>query len=222
MTESRERAALVVRGGWDGHVPEAATDEFIPFLRDAGFAVQVSDSLAVYADAARLRRFDLIVGCWTMGEIAAEQAAGLVDAVGAGTGFAGWHGGIVDAFRGSPDYQRLTGGQFLYHPSGFLDYSVQVHPERTDHAIVAGLERIDVSTEKYWVLTDSANDVLATVTFEAEPDTPWSDSVTMPAVWTRRWGAGRVFVSTIGHRVEDLRVPGIRTITERGLLWAAR
>ena len=44
----------------------------------------------------------------------------------------------------------------------------------------------------------------------------------MPAVWTRQWGSGRVFVSTIGHKLEDLDLPEVRTLTERGLLWAAR
>ena len=38
----------------------------------------------------------------------------------------------------------------------------------------------------------------------------------------RTAGAGRVFVSTVGHKLDDLEVPEIRTLTERGLLWAAR
>jgi type 1 glutamine amidotransferase len=64
--------------------------------------------------------------------------------------------------------------------------------------------------------------VLATSLFEATPDTPWREDLVVPAVWTREWGAGRVFVSTIGHKLEDLDVPEVRTLTERGLLWAAR
>lgn len=80
------------------------------------------------------------------------------------------------------------------------------------------------------MLTDPLCDVLATVTFPPDhpgddPDggaTAWRREVTVPAVWTRQWGAGRVFVSTVGHRPADLDVPEIRTLTERGLLWAAR
>jgi uncharacterized protein len=64
--------------------------------------------------------------------------------------------------------------------------------------------------------------VLATSCFAATPDTPWLEDLVVPAVWTRRWGAGRVFVSTIGHKLEDLDVPEVRLLTERGLLWAAR
>jgi type 1 glutamine amidotransferase len=53
-------------------------------------------------------------------------------------------------------------------------------------------------------------------------DTPWREELTCPAVWTRQWGKGRVFVSTIGHKLEDLDHPDVRTLTERGLLWASR
>ncbi|MEU5622559.1 ThuA domain-containing protein [Streptomyces tendae] len=43
-----------------------------------------------------------------------------------------------------------------------------------------------------------------------------------PVVWTRRWGAGRIFVCTLGHRVADLQVPQTATMVGRGLKWAAR
>ncbi|NSL42985.1 ThuA domain-containing protein, partial [Streptomyces sp. 8P21H-1] len=66
------------------------------------------------------------------------------------------------------------------------------------------------------------NDVLATTTQAAREWDPWHRSVTSPAIWTRRWGAGRIFVSTPGHRVEVLEDPNVRTIIERGLLWASR
>ncbi len=72
------------------------------------------------------------------------------------------------------------------------------------------------------MISDALNDVLATVNFDHEEGGEWRESITMPAVWTRHWGAGRVFVSTTGHRVDDLLVPEIKRITERGLLWAAR
>jgi uncharacterized protein len=41
-------------------------------------------------------------------------------------------------------------------------------------------------------------------------------------VWTRNWGAGRVFFSAIGHRPADLRQPEVFRLTERGLRWASR
>lgn len=216
------RRAVVVRGGWDGHVPVEATDRFIPFLEQKGFTVFVYDSLDVYVDADELARTDLVLQCWTQGTATDEQVAGLSKAVLAGTGLAGWHGGIVDSFRASSDYLHMTGGQWAAHPGDFVDYEVVVVPERADHPVVAGLDRWNHHTEQYWTLTDGLNDVLATSYFEAGPDTPWRRDMVAPAVWTRQWGAGRVFVSTIGHKLEDLDVPEVRQLTERGLLWASR
>jgi type 1 glutamine amidotransferase len=166
---------------------------------------------------------DLVVQCYTQGVASDEAVNGLSAAVRAGTGMAGWHGGIVDSFRASPDYLHLTGGQWAAHPGGFVDYVVDVVPERATHEIMDGISRQwKHHTEQYWCLTDDLNDVLATSTFEVTDETPWRDQLTVPAVWTRQWGRGRVFVSTIGHKLEDLDVPEVRTLTERGLLWAAR
>ena len=223
MTDARTRQALVVRGGWDGHEPVAATDRFIPFLQENGFAVRVSDTLDAYLDADAMRATDLVLQIWTMGEITQEQYEGLANAVLAGTGLAGWHGGVCDSFRGSPDYLHLTGGQWAAHPGGFVPHQVEVRPDRADHPLMAGLSpRWSLDTEQYWVLTDELNDVLATTTFGVHDDSPWREEVTCAAVWTRHWGQGKVFVSTIGHKLEDLDHPDVRTLTERGLLWASR
>jgi uncharacterized protein len=223
MNDSRNRQALVVRGGWEGHSPVEATDRFIPFLKEQGFGIEVHDGPEVYADAERMAATDLVVQCFTQGEATDEQVLGLSAAVAAGTGLAGWHGGIVDSFRGSPDYLHLTGGQWAAHPGGFVEHEAHVVPTRADHPIMAGLSPTwTLDTEQYWVLTDDLNDVLATTTFPVREDTPWREELTCPAVWTRRWGRGKVFVSTIGHKLEDLDMPDITTLTRRGLLWASR
>jgi type 1 glutamine amidotransferase len=211
--------ALVVRGGWSGHVPVEATDFFLPFLRGHGYDVVVRDSLDAYVDEELMASTDLVVQCWTMGELSKEQCKGLMAAVSSGTGLAGWHGGIVDSFPASPTYLQLTGGQFTCHPGNFIDYNLEVRAERADHEIVAGITAVALHTEQYWVLTDDMNDVLATTTLRAGPD--WTD-LTVPAVWTRAWGQGKVFVCTVGHHLPDLEVPEIRTIIERGMLWASR
>lgn len=211
------RRALVVRGGWEGHSPVEATEMFRPGLSDAGFDVEVAEDLDVYTDAEKLAATDLIVQCWSMGRLTPEQCAGLVSAVRAGTGFAGWHGGVVATFQDSPEYLRMVGGVFLYHPEGFLDYEVRINREQADHPIVAGLPDFAVRTEQYWMLGDSLNTVLATTEF-GPPEQP----TTMPVAWTRNWGAGRVFFSAIGHRTEDLWDPAVYTLTHRGLVWASR
>jgi uncharacterized protein len=229
-----ERQALVVRGGWEGHHPVEATDEFLPYLKDNGFAVRVEDSPRVYADAEVMAGVDLIMQCMTMSTIEKDEVAGLRNAVGKGTGLAGWHGGIADSYRDSSDYLQLIGGQFACHPPKdpaqrigehadyFIPYRVQMLPVAADHPITRGLADFDLVTEQYWVLADDYNDVLATTTLAANPWEPWHRPVTTPAIWTREWGLGKVFVCTPGHDMDIVRHPSVTTTIERGLLWAAR
>jgi type 1 glutamine amidotransferase len=213
---------LVVRGGWVGHIPVEATDLFVPYLKETGFDVTVEDSLESYADTAFMSEMDLIVQCWTMGEILPDEMRGLRAAVAAGTGFAGWHGGIVDSFRIATDYLQLVGGQFAAHPKDLLEHTIEIVPQRADHPIVTGFDTIALNSEQYWMLTDANIDVLATTTIFPADDDPWSKPVVSPAVWTRHWGRGRVFVCTPGHLLSDLETPAIRTIIQRGMMWAAR
>ncbi|KRV49799.1 hypothetical protein AQ490_19080 [Wenjunlia vitaminophila] len=217
---SGHRQALVVRGGWDGNHPVQTTNLFMSFLRENGFRILVEDCLEVYEDEDLLVETDLIVQCWTRGDITAGESAGLIAAVRAGTGFAGWHGGVVDAFREDLDYQLLIGGKFLTHQQGPGRHRIHLTAEHADHPVIAGLDDFDIHAEPYWTLNDPLNDVLATVTFDADDTRQRSTSI--PAAWVRTWGKGRVFVSTVGHSPDDFRNPHVRTLTERGLLWASR
>lgn len=231
---SRSRRAVVVRGGWDGHEPEAATDLFIPFLTEQGFEVQTFDSPAPYADADLMAGTDLIVQCVTMSSIEREQFEGLRAAIEAGTGFAGWHGGIADSFRNTSDYLHLVGGQFACHPGkhpderageqsdNYVPYRIDMLPAAAEHPITAGIGDFDLVTEQYWVLADDYVDVLATTTQAVREWDPWHRPVTSPAIWTRSWGEGRIFVCTPGHKPDILQVPQVNTIVKRGLLWASR
>ena len=214
-----QRRALIVRGGWDGHAPREAPELFVPFLEDQGFDVQVAESLEVYADPEAMADLSLIVQCWTMGEILLDELNGLRSAVVGGAGFVGWHGGVVDSFRMATDYLQMVGAQFAAHPGDIVEHRVDV---RSGHAITEGVQSFALRSEQYWLLTDPLNEVLATTTVPRREDDPWHQPVTSPVVWTRRWGAGRIFVCTVGHQLADLEIPQVRTLIERGLLWAAR
>jgi len=229
-----ERTALVVRGGWEGHHPVEATDLFVPFLEQSGFDVRIEDSNEIYTDEAVMAATDLILQSVTMSEISAEAFAGLKKAVENGTGLAGWHGGIADSYRKSSDYLQLIGGQFATHPSkhpdqcsgdqsdNYLPYTVELTELGRAHEIMAGLDDFTLHTEQYWVLHDDLIDVLATTTHPVQPYHPWHRPITSPAVWTRLWGKGRIFVATPGHSLDVLQDDNVRTIIERGLLWASR
>lgn len=226
--------ALVVRGGWDGHQPVETTELFIPYLKDNGYNVRVEEGPAVYADAEYMATVDLIVQCNTMTTIEKAEFEGLRAAIEAGTGMAGWHGGIADSYRNNSDYMHLIGGQFACHPGkhpdecegeqsdNYVPYTVNMTPAAATHPITEGIADFDLVTEQYWVLADSYIDVLATTTQKVREWDPWHREVTSPAIWTRIWGKGRIFVATPGHNVDILEDPNVKTIVERGMLWASR
>lgn len=227
------RTCLIVRGGWPGHDPVASTEIALPALDRLNFKVEIEDTPEIYADADAMSRYDLIIQSVTMGSATVDEVDGLRAAVAAGAGLTGWHGGLVDSYRNAPDYLQLTGAQFAAHPHEAVDrgrtdvepyrkYTVEFTDAAAAHPITSGMKDFAVHTEQYWVLTDGLNEVLATSTIVPGDGDEWSGPLTVPVAWTRRWGAGRMFATTLGHTVDVLEMPQVSELIERGLAWAAR
>ena len=214
------KKAIMVWGGWEGHEPKQCVDIFAPILEEEGFAVTISDTLDAYKDRDLMAEQDLVVPAWTMGQIEGEQEQGLLAAVDSGVGIAGWHGCMADSFRNNTTYQFMVGGQFVAHPDGIIDYTVNI--AAPDDPIVAGLDDFQMHSEQYYMHTDPGNEVLATTTLEGRQSASWVNGTVMPVVWKRAWGAGRVFYSSLGHVARDFDVPEAREIQRRGMIWASR
>ncbi len=213
------KKALFVWGGWEGHEPDKCVEIIAPLIGQAGYGVDISDTLDVYLDKDYLSSLNLISQVWTMGTITPQQEQGLQDAVASGVGFGGWHGGAGDSFRNNTNYQFMVGGQWVAHPGGVIDYTVNI----TNHEdpITAGLPDFKMNSEQYYMHIDPSNEVLATTTFNGE-HAPWIGGTVMPVVWKRRWGQGKVFYCSLGHVAKDFKVPEACEIVRRGLLWASR
>jgi type 1 glutamine amidotransferase len=211
-------SALFIHGGWEGHEPETCVRIIAPLIEAAGVDITISDSLAAFDEARALRQYDVVIPCWTMGELAPQREAALREVVGAGTGLAGWHGGMGDAFRTSTDYQFMTGGQFVAHPGDIIEYRVRMIDRA--HPITRGLADFDVRSEQYYMHIDPSNSVLAETVFSGA-HASWIAGCRMPVAWTRMYGSGRVFYCSIGHGPDDLRIPEVKEMIRRGILWAA-
>ena len=221
VNAAAKREALIVQGGWDGHEPRQVSELFRQVLEREGFGVTVSDRLESLEDPALLGRIDLLVPIWTMGQIGSDQVAAVSDAVARGVGMAGCHGGMCDAFRNSTLWQFITGGNWVAHPGGDgTDYIVNVRASSS--GITDGIEDFSVSSEQYYLHVDPAVEVLATTRFPvADGPHAANGAVDMPVVWTKRWGAGRVFYNSLGHHADVIAEPVPLELMRRGLLWAA-
>lgn len=212
--------ALITWGGWDGHEPDKVAAIFAAMLRDAGADVTVTDSLACFDDADHLRTLDLIVPVWTMSQIDKQKVINVSEAVAQGTGLAGCHGGMCDAFRDQVLWQFMTGANWVAHPGGDgVPYRVTITDR--DHPLTAGIADFDVATEQYYLHVDPANHVLATTRF---PVVPWYHSpngpVDMPVAWTRSWGEGRVYYNALGHKATVIAGGPAFEMLRRGMVWA--
>ncbi|PYE85086.1 ThuA domain-containing protein [Pseudoroseicyclus aestuarii] len=212
--------ALITWGGWEGHQPDQVAALFHEMLTAEGVEAEVTDSLEAFDDAERLQALDLIVPVWTMSELTKERAQNVSEAVARGTGLAGCHGGMCDAFRENTLWQAMTGGNWVMHPGGDgVRHRVEI---AGSHGLTQGIEDFEVETEQYYLHVDPANEVLATTSF---PVVPWyhaaNGPVTMPVAWIRRWGLGRVYYNALGHHRDVIDNDPPREMLRRGLLWAA-
>jgi len=217
------RKALIVCGGWDGHEPKLISARFKKYLESEGFNTVIEEKLDVIKDQDRLNDLDLFVPVWTMCTEPLERGffEPLLDAVGGGLGVAGCHGGMCDAFRNNPEYQFLTGANWVSHPGGD-NVPYRIYIKNNSSTITQDINDFNITSEQYYLHVDPANEVLATTRF---PITRWYHSangeVDVPQVWTRKWGHGRVFYNALGHHNDTFDIPEAWEIMKRGFLWAA-
>ncbi len=219
--------ACITWGGYEGHTPSASSMCVQDLLEEAGYDVDVKQTLKIYGDAKYLESLDLLVQCWTNAVIDDKEVNGLIGAVMDGLGFAGWHGGLNDSFHQSMEYEFFTGSNWVAHPGGIVDYDVDIVKVKKDDPIVKGLKGFHLKSEQYYINVDPAimqgvnGEVLCTSTFH-NATMPWIDGVVMPVVYKRSWGDGKIFYASYGHTYQDFEVPEAREILRRGLLWATR
>jgi type 1 glutamine amidotransferase len=212
------KSALIVYGGWSGHDPEECAAIYRRWLHEDGFSVRTATETSAFADPS-IHDLSLIVPIFTMSKIEKEEVENLTKAVEGGVGLAGHHGGMSDAFRDAVDYQFMVGGQWVAHPGGIIDYTVDVADPMDP--IMAGIKAFPYTSEQYYMHVDPSNHVLATTTFSGE-HAPWIEGVKMPVAWKRMHGKGRVFHSTLGHQAKEFENREMATMLRRGVNWAAR
>ena len=219
-----KKRAMIYWGGWPGHDPELVAHRFERILKNENFEVDVFEGLDILDDYDKLMTYDLIIPEYTQGSLpnGDQKELNLENAVGQGVGLAGCHGGMCDSFRECVQYQFMTGSQWVAHPGmDGIDYMVNIL--KTDDPLLDGIEDFPVSSEQYYLHVDPAVKVLATTRFPVV----WEYNITnppvdMPVVYTKMWGLGRVFYSSLGHHDDVFdKSPSSEEIMRRGFLWAA-
>ena len=210
------KKALILFGGWEGHEPKETALIAKDILEKEDFKVDLDQSLDVLLNP-ETKDYNLIIINYTMSSITPEQSTALMDLIKSGIGLSGWHGGLGDAFRNDSLYQYMVGGQFVNHPDNICDYDLNVVP---GDELLEGIEDFSMHSEQYYMHVDPAVTVHAVTEYKNSQD-PWVNNVIMPVVWTKRFGKGKVFYSSLGHVASDFSEP-VKEILRRGFLWAAK
>jgi uncharacterized protein len=204
--EEKKLKVLVFTGGQihDGHGIGLSMEET---LKKAGrFEItRVENDLDALV-APKLDPYDVIVFEYTIGTITEPQKRGLMNAVASGKGLVGIHS-ACDSFRDDPDWRAMWGGYFITHPA-YRQFQVSVTEEKSP--ITEGITEFMMTDEQYILDYDPRVKVLATGLFKGKA---------MPAIWTKRWGKGRVYYMSFGHDPKACENDMFKNLLVRATIW---
>ena len=227
---------LVISGG--RHPYAESTPILESFLKGAGHNVTVTEDASVLADSSAMSGYDALVfntrrenvpdfGDWAL---AKDQQDGMKSFINSGKGFVCLH--ISTCVPNTwPEYHDITGGGWIsgtsFHPP-YGEYTVNI--KDATHPGVQGISDFATNDELYMGLAiKDGNNVF--ITGDAESGThPWGPERkpqdmpggTFPLGWTRKYGAGNVFVLLLGHDGRSFETPEFQKIVLNGVNWATQ
>ena len=108
-----KKKALFVYGGWPGHEPTKCRTSSSRGCAPTASRSRSPTRRRLTPTPHSMSTIDLVTQVWTMGTIEKEPLKGLLAAVKNGTGMAGWHGGMGDAYRQETEYRYMVGGDWV-------------------------------------------------------------------------------------------------------------
>lgn len=217
---------LVVSGG--RHPYEESTPVLLEFLRGAGHEVRMTEDTAILT-TDDMQEFDaLVFNTRREQEITLphEQQVALTQYVGGGKGFVCIHisGCRPEAW---PDYHDVTGGGWITGESCHPPYGqFEVNVSNSDHPCAQGLTDFVANDELYIQIGwRPGNDVFLTADLEEGTHvfagrTMQMAAGTYPMAWTRTYGNGRVFKTTLGHNGLSFRNDQFQRMILNGVDWS--
>jgi uncharacterized protein len=183
--------------------------------------------IAGAGNAKNLDFFDAILFMGTgEGDLSEQQQKDLLAFVhDDGKGFIGAHS-AADAHYKWPAYGEMIGGYFDGHPWGVFDAPIIVEDQEFP-AMKAFPRTFSIRDEIYVYKAPYSKDkvhVLARLDpskldFAKAKDLHRTDN-DFPVAWTKSYGKGRVFVSTLGHTPEAWDNPAVQKMYFEAIKWA--
>jgi hypothetical protein len=177
-------------------------------------------------NAKNLNYFDLIVFASTTGELTLDdsQKADMLSFVhDDGKGFVGIHAAL-DTNYTWPEYGEMIGGWFDQHPWGTFNAPI-INEDPSFPAVrhfpAAFVKYDEIYQPKAWS-RDKVNVLLSLDASKLDYNNPRVHRADhdFAVAWSKSYGKGRVFYSTLGHTSESWDDPDIRTMYFEAIKWA--
>jgi type 1 glutamine amidotransferase len=149
---------------------------------------------------ANLKNYDGIVFASTTGDLPIPDPQGLLDWLKAGHAFIGIHA-ASDTFHHWPGFIDMIGGEFDHHGA---QLSIDCLNQDPLHPATAALPKVwTIPQEEVYQFKhydpEKVHDLLI---LDKKPEKPFTPGH-YPVAWCKRYGNGRVFYTSLGHR-EDI------------------
>jgi hypothetical protein len=203
---------LVISGG--SHPYAESTPVLMDFLESAGHDATLTEDAAVLA-SAELGEYEILVFNTRREKettLTVDEQVGMTRFIGGGKGFVCLHisGCAPEAW---PEYHDVTGGGWISGTSTHPPYGqFSVSVDEPGHPCADGISDFLTNDELYTKLGWRAgNDVFMSSDLDGEAQ---------PMAWTRKYGNGRVFATTLGHDGLSFKTPPFQRLVLNGVNWA--
>lgn len=179
----------------------------------------IENVLAEKMSPAAMKQYDAIIFANTTGDLPLPDKQAFLDWIKSGKGFVGMHS-ATDTFRGHKPldpFIEMIGGEFKSHPPGLQE--VECINQDPAHPACRHLGPVWNVTDEIYILNGfERSKVHGLLTLDKHPKdrTPGD----YPIAWTRAYGKGKVFYTSLGHSEAMWENPEYQTHILGGIKWA--
>jgi type 1 glutamine amidotransferase len=213
-TNIKNVIAILMEGGLDVRA-EIVRIDAPPPGRPGAEKATIASKPDVLKDPNLISKYDLILQYTQdsyIESLTSDHVDGILHFVRSGGGWIGWHC-AADTFKGYPEYVRMVGGKFETHPPyGDLRF----FRVATSSPVGDGIADFDSKDELYHLADSMAQDKDLLLVSRSP-----GDQKMRPVAWTRRYGAGKVFYTTLGHGPDIYQNATFKKMMQNAAAWAS-
>jgi len=208
----------VTKGFRHDCIPEV--DKMIAKLAEKSGAFEIEyvrndEDMARLMNPESLKKYDGVIFNNTTGDLPLPDRDAFLEWIKSGKGFVGLHA-ATDTFPNFPGYIDMIGAQFKTHGP---QVEVEVINQDPDHPICKPFgPTFKVFDEIYQVKNFYRNKVHGLLTLDKHPNdkTPGD----YPIAWCKIYGKGRVFYTSLGHRIDVVQRQDYQDHVLAGIKWS--